>query len=87
MKASMIVQVCAVLECSPSWLLGVQEEGQHLPPESELLKALKREFAKLNNRGQQKAVDNTRDLTYVPEYRKRADSEALDAESGERRPA
>ena len=87
MKASMIVQVCAVLECSPSWLLGVQEEGPHLPPESELLKALKREFAKLNNRGQQKAVDNTRDLTYLPEYRKRTDPEVLDAESGERRTA
>ena len=69
LKASMIVQVCAILECSPSWLLGVNDDGQHLAPESELLKELKREFAKLNAHGQGEAVKQVRYLAQVPELK------------------
>ena len=82
MKSGMIVQVCAILECSPSWLLGIKDEGMHLPPESELLKALKAEFEKLNDKGQKKAVENTHDLTFVPEYSK---SEADEVDAGGRK--
>lgn len=80
MKATMIVKVCAILECSPSWLLGVKDQGQALPPESELLKSLKREFAKLNASGQKKAVEDVGELSFVPEYKKRG----LDAKGSER---
>jgi len=72
MKASMIVQVCAILECSPSWLLGIQDEGKRLAPESELLKALRREFEKMNEKGQRRAVESVRELSFVPEYQKNA---------------
>lgn len=87
LKASMIVQVCAVLECSPSWLLGVEDEGRSLPPESELLKSLKREFDKLNARGQRKAVEDTRELSFVPEYRKSTETVQLDPDRDSRRTA
>lgn len=80
MKVSMLVKVCAILECSPSWLLGVKESGGFLPPESDLLKSLKREFAKLNQSGQRKAVADVSELSFVPEYKKRE----LDAEGSER---
>ena len=63
MKSGMIVQVCAILECSPSWLLGVAEEGQQLPPDSPLLMRLKAAFEQLNPTGQTKVVDYAEDLT------------------------
>lgn len=63
MKSGMIVQVCAILECSPSWLLGVAEEGQQLPPDSPLLMRLKSAFEQLNPTGQTKVVDYAEDLT------------------------
>ncbi len=68
MKTSMIKQVCAILECSPSWLLGITEEGEHLPPESPLLKALKESFEQLNIKGQKKVVGYAEDLTGNVEY-------------------
>lgn len=68
MKAGMIKQVCAILECSPSWLLGMAEEGEHLPPESPLLKALKESFEQLNVKGQKKVVGYAEDLTGNVEY-------------------
>ena len=52
MKSSMITQVCAILECSPSWLLGMDDEGMHLPKESELLKALKAESKKIDSQNE-----------------------------------
>ena len=70
LKASMIVPLCAILECSPSWLLGMKDDGQNLPPDSLLLAALKREFEKLNDKGQRKAVEDVRELSFVPEYKK-----------------
>lgn len=69
MKASMIKQVCAILECSPSWLLGITDEGQQLPPESPLLVALKEAFSQLNDNGQRKVVGYAEDLTGNVEYR------------------
>lgn len=83
MKASMIVKVCAVLECSPSWLLGIRDDGMNLPPESELLKSLKQEFEKLNTKGKKKAVEDVGELVFVPEYRK----SAMDAKDSDRRSA
>lgn len=69
MKSSMIKQVCAILECSPSWLLGISDEGQQLPPESPLLVALKEAFAQLNDNGQRKVIGYAEDLTGNVEYR------------------
>lgn len=68
MKAGMLKQVCAILECSPSWLLGMAEEGEQLPPESPLLKALKESFGQLNVKGQKKVVGYAEDLTGNVEY-------------------
>ena len=69
MKSSMIKQVCAILECSPSWLLGISDDGQQLPPESPLLIALKDSFAHLNDAGQRKVVGYAEDLAGNAEYR------------------
>ena len=63
-----IIQICAILECSPNWLLGVKEEGAHLPPDSLLLKQLKEAFAQLSDEGQQEAVKRVQELTKLPEY-------------------
>lgn len=81
MKASMIVKVCAILECSPGWLVGVEEEGQHLPPESPLLKRLKEAFNELNNKGQKKVVGYAEDLTGNVEYTLTVKKEAANSES------
>lgn len=62
-----IVQICAILECSPNWLLGVKDTGRQLEPESLLLRELKREFARLNPKGQQKVVDYAKDVSRNPE--------------------
>lgn len=68
MKASMIVKVCAILECSPGWLIGADDKGEHLPPESPLLKRLKEAFEMLNSKGQKKVVGYAEDLTGNFEY-------------------
>lgn len=80
MKASMIVKVCAILECSPGWLVGAEEEGQHLPPESPLLKRLKEAFNELNNKGQKKVVGYAEDLTGNVEYTLTVKKEAANSE-------
>lgn len=63
-----LVQICAVLECSPNWLLGVKDTGMNLPPESALLKALKEAFERLSEPGQREAVKRVQELTKLPEY-------------------
>lgn len=61
-----ILQICAVLECSPNWLLGYHDEGMHLAPDSLLLKQLKDAFNELNDVGQQKVTEYAQDLTHNP---------------------
>ena len=68
LKSGMIIKICAVLECSPNWLLGVKDTGMNLPPESALLKALKEAFEQLSEPGQKEAVKRVQELTKLPEY-------------------
>ena len=66
MKSNMINKICAVLECSPNWLLGYHDIGRQLEPEPLLLKQLKDAFNRLNDQGQQEAVKRVQELTHVP---------------------
>lgn len=66
--SGILVQICAVLECSPNWLLGYHDEGMRLAPDSLLLKQLRDAFDQLNETGQQEAVKRVEDLTYNPVY-------------------
>jgi len=68
LKSGMIIQICAILECSPNWLLGVKDEGMHLPPNSLLLRQLKSAFEELSDEGQREAVKRVQELTKLPEY-------------------
>ena len=63
-----LVQICAVLECSPNWLLGYHDKGQHLAPDSLLLKQLKEAFDRLNEHGRQEAVKRVKELGNTEEY-------------------
>ena len=63
-----LVQICAVLECSPNWLLGYHDEGMHLAPDSLLLKQLKDAFDELNAEGQQEAVKRVQELAELERY-------------------
>lgn len=63
-----LVQICAILECSLNWLLGVKDEGMTLAPDSALLKELKAAFDKLSEPGQREAVKRVQELTKLPEY-------------------
>lgn len=63
-----LIQICAILECSPNWLLGVKDTGMQLAPDSLLLKQLKEAFLKLNGEGQQEAVKRVQELGHVPAY-------------------
>lgn len=68
LKSDMIIQICAVLECSPNWLLGYHDTGMSLTPDSLLLKQLKAAFDVLNGQGQQEAVKRVQELAHVPRY-------------------
>lgn len=76
MKTGMLVKVCAVLECSPNWLLGVKESGMHLEPDSLLLHQLKEAFNRLNEEGQQEAVKRVTELSELPRYTESGEKEA-----------
>ena len=66
LRSGMIVSICAVLECSPNWLLGYHDKGRQLAPDSLLLKQLKDAFNALNDVGRQKVAEYARDLTHNP---------------------
>ena len=61
-KSLMLVKLCSILECSPSWLLGVKEEGQHLEPEDPIMARLNAACDKLNDKGKKKVADYAEDL-------------------------
>ena len=63
-----LIQICAILECSPNWLLGYHDTGMRLAPDSLLLKQLKDAFVKLNDEGQQEAVKRVKELSELPRY-------------------
>lgn len=68
MKGSMIIKVCAILECSSDWLLGIKDTGAALPPESEVLRNLRERAEQLNVKGQRKLADYAEDLTDSGKY-------------------
>jgi transcriptional regulator with XRE-family HTH domain len=70
-----ILQICAVLKCSPNWLLGVSEEGACLHEDSLLLRQLRMAFDELNAEGQKKVVDYARDLSSIPSYTETGEKE------------
>lgn len=74
-----LIQICAVLECSPNWLLGYHDQGMHLAPDSLLLKQLKDAFNALNEQGQQEAVKRARELTKLDEYTEKKNASAGDS--------
>lgn len=68
-----LVQICAVLECSPNWLLGFRDTGRDLPENSLLLKQLREAFDELSDEGQKEALRRVQELSRLEEYR-RADT-------------
>jgi transcriptional regulator with XRE-family HTH domain len=75
LKSGMIVEICAILKCSPNWLLGVSEEGACLHEDSLLLRQLRMVFDELNAEGQKKVVDYARDLSSIPSYTETGEKE------------
>lgn len=63
-----LVQICAVLECSPNWLLGYHDQGQYLASDSLLLKQLRAAFDNLNESGQKEAVRRVEELGEISRY-------------------
>ena len=63
-----IIKLCTILTCSPSWLLGMNDSGEQLTEDSELLKRLKESFEALSEEGQQKVVEYTNDLAALKKY-------------------
>lgn len=78
-KSSMILSICAVLRCSPNWLLGYSEEGAHLADDSLMLHQLREAFEILNEVGQQKVAEYAQDLTHNPAYTGQEKNGASDA--------
>lgn len=66
-KATMLVKLCAILECSPSWLLGIKEEGQHLAPEDPIMVRIRATCVRLNDKGKRKVASYADDLSCNPE--------------------
>ena len=67
-KSDVLIKLCAVLECSPGWVLGTKEDGMVLEPESEVLKNLKKKFQEMNEEGQRKVLDYASDLESTGKY-------------------
>jgi len=70
-RSALIILFCEKLECSSSWLLGIEEHGMRLPPESPILRDLRAACELLNKEGQNRLVDHTNDILDTPKYRKR----------------
>lgn len=66
-KATMLVKLCTILECSPSWLLGMKEDGQHLAPEDPIMVKLRATCERLNDKGKRKVVSYAEDLSFNPD--------------------
>ena len=67
-KASMLVKLCTILECSPTWLLGMDDDGEHLAPEDPVMVGLRRKYDALNSKGRRKITEYADDLTCNPKY-------------------
>jgi transcriptional regulator with XRE-family HTH domain len=67
-RSTLLLQLCAILECSPSWLLGIKDVGSSLPPESELLSQLIELYYCLNKKGQKYLIDFTELLASHPRF-------------------
>ena len=67
-RSSAIVALCTLLQCSPSWLLGLSEDGEDLPDGDPLLVSLRETFVKLNSAGKLKITDYARDIACNPSY-------------------
>lgn len=66
-KSTMLVKLCTIFECSPSWLLGLKEEGQHLAPEDPIMARLRATCEILNDKGKKKVADYADDVSRNPE--------------------
>jgi len=71
LRSTLIILFCEKLECSPSWLLGVEEEGMRLPPESPILRDLRAACELLNKEGQNRLVGYANDMLDTPKFRKK----------------
>jgi len=79
LRSGMIISICAVLECSPNWLLGYSEEGAHLAENSLMLRQLREAFDSLNAVGQQKVAEYAQDIAQNPAYTGQVKNGASDA--------
>lgn len=70
LKSGMIVQICAILECSPNWLLGINDEGMTLSHDDPHLKSLIELWNELSTDGQREALRRVRELSRLPEYQR-----------------
>lgn len=84
MKGTSIMKVCAILGCSPDWILGTTDEGMVLPDDDYLLSQIRarmtedsnrvcideltRYFQLLNEKGRNKVIGYAKDLSKVSEY-------------------
>lgn len=68
LRSSVMVAICTLLGCSPSWLLGLAQEGEHLADSDPVLVALRETCAKLNHAGKLKVADYAKDLACNPSY-------------------
>ena len=75
-RSSMLVRMCVILECSPNWLLGMDDAGERLEPEDPILVSLRRKCEALNAKGQRKMLDYADDLECNPRYTGRKSSMA-----------
>lgn len=67
-RASTLIKICYTLECSPSWLLGMDEEGERLVPDDPVMLGLRRQYEALNAKGQKKLSEYADDLRCNPKY-------------------
>lgn len=70
MKGSMIIRVCALLECSSDWLLGIKDTGAALPPESEVMRNLRKRVEELDAKGQRKVLEYADDIVECGKHKR-----------------
>lgn len=68
LRSSAMVAICTTLGCSPSWLLGIAEEGGRLSDDDPIMVSLRETCKKLNSAGKTKVANYAEDLACNPSY-------------------
>lgn len=67
-KRSVILNMATILECSPTYLMGWDENGLFSPAAPSTLPPIMEYYNQLNDEGKAEATKRVEELTFIPHY-------------------